>query len=213
MSQEPERFLLLSDRGCPFAHRVRALLAYLDVDYDQVESMPGSHPSELARWSPSKRIPLLVHRGVGIGESRVMLDLVAETHAFADAYPTCPLERALHREAMAIVDDKLAPTLAEEQPLRPARLAECLDRLAHVARTTPPAPCLLTFHVAPIWLRLQWWRPQGQVTRAIAERPVLVEWFDAATALPSIVATTPPRAENIADFGAVCALAASPASA
>ena len=29
---------------------------------------------------------------------------------------------------------------------------------------TAPAPCVLTFHVAPIWLRLQWWRPAGAVT-------------------------------------------------
>jgi len=207
MSRSEERFLLLSDRGCPFAHRVRALFTHLGVEHDLVETPPGTHPPELARWSPSHRIPLLVHRGMGIGESRVMLDLVAEMHAFEHAYPAPVFDRALHREAMAIVDDMIAPTLLHDQPLRPARLTEHLDRLTHVARSTPPAPCLLAFHVAPIWLRLQWWRPRGQVTQAIRQRPTLVEWLDATARLPAIVATSPAQADNIEDFNAVRALA------
>lgn len=204
-----ERFLLVSDRGCPFAHRVRALFAHLGVEHDHVESAPGTHPPELARWSPSHRLPILVQRGVGIGESRVMLEWVAEAYAFADAYPADPLDRALHREAMAIIDEKIAPTLLREQPLRPARLAELLDRLTYVAERTPPTTCMLTLHAAPIWQRLQWWRGQGPITKAILARAPLAAWLDAAAALPAVVATSPSKAENIEDFNTVCALGAS----
>lgn len=209
MSQSEERFLLFADRGCPFAHRVRALFTHLGVEHEVVEAPPGTHPPELARWSPTHRIPLLVLHGVGIGESRVMLDLVAETHAFAQAYPPRALDRALHREVMAIVDEKLAPALTHEPLLPPARLAEYLDRLAHVARSSPASPCSLTFHIAPIWLRLQWWRPHGQVTKAIRERPTLVDWLDASASLPAVVATSPAQANSIEDFNAVCAQTAS----
>lgn len=203
-----ERFLLLSDRGCPFAHRVRALFAHLGVEHDHAESPPGTHPPALTRWSPSHRLPLLVQQGIGIGESRVMLEWVAEAHAFAGAYPAGTLDRALHREAMTIVDEKIAPTLFHDRPVRPARLAELLDRLTFVAERTPSTTCLLTLHVAPIWLRLQWWRGEGAITKAILERPPLATWLDAAAALPAVVATSPSKAENIEDFNTVCALGA-----
>jgi len=187
---------------------VRALFAHLGVGYDLVESAPGTTPPELTRWSPALRAPFLVQEGTGVGESRVMLELLAETHAFARAYPSHPLDRALHREAMAIVDEKLAPQLVHDRPLRSAHLTEYLDRLTHVARTTPAAPCLLAFHVAPVWLRFQWWRPRGQITEAIRGRPTLVDWLDAIAALPAVASTSPTREDCIEDFNAVCALAA-----
>ena len=36
--------VLFADRGCPFAHRVRALLDHLTVVHDVVESPPGERP-------------------------------------------------------------------------------------------------------------------------------------------------------------------------
>jgi hypothetical protein len=144
---------------------------------------------------------------MSIGESRVMLDYLAEAYAFEQAYPTSVAPRALHREAMAIVDGQIVPGLSRDSGLGQARLTECLDRLEEVTRITTPSPCVLSFHLAPIWLRLQWWRPEGDVTRSIRERPRLVEWLDATTRLPAVARTSPNRTENIRDFEAVvCAL-------
>lgn len=198
--------LLLADRGCPFAHRVRALLDHLGVACSLVEAPPGERPAALAEWSPSGRLPFLVDGDLAIGESRVMLEHLADAHAFAAAYPSALAERTLHREAMTLVDAYLVPALFADPPLAAARLTECVDRLEAVTTITALDPSLLVFHLAPIWLRLQWWKPNGTVTTAIRARPQLVSWLDAAAATPSIVRTSPLRAENVRDYETVCAL-------
>jgi hypothetical protein len=82
--------------------------------------------------------------------------------------------------------------------------------MEEVARITPPAPCVLSFHVTPIWLRLQWWQPNGSVTRSIRERARIVAWLDATARLPAVARTSPSRNENVRDFEAMCALLPSP---
>lgn len=204
---------LLAERGCPFAHRVHALLVHVGAAYEIVESAIGQHPAELASHSPSGRVPFLVHGELAIGESRVMLEYLAEVYAFAEAYPSNAAARALHREAMAVVDAHFATALFVDTRLTEARLGEVVDRLAAVAAFTPASsPSLLAFHVAPVWQRLRWWKPECRVTRALGERPLLVEWLDATTRLPAIAKTSPTRAENVRDFhDAMCAVAQSSA--
>lgn len=206
MSAAEARPTLFGDRGCPFAHRVRALLDHLAVAHDVIESAPGERPAGLGRWSASGRIPMLVHGELAIGESRVMLEHLAEVYAFDGAYPASVSERSIHREAMAIVDGEIAPALfiagGGDRRLPEARLGEYLDRLEGVARITAPAACVLSFHLAPIWQRLQWWRPEGEITRSLRARPRLVEWLDATIRIPAVARTSPSRIDNIRDFEA-----------
>ena len=206
----PSRPVIFADRGCPFAHRVLALLDHLGVASDLREAHAGQLPEELTRWSPSGRMPLLVHGAVTIGESRVMLELLAEEYAFESAYPRALRDRTLQQHAMALMDGTVVPWLTrDEATLNEARLAECLDVFEGVA-LAPPEPCLLAFHFAPMWLRFQWWRPEGAVTRAIRGRPKLEGWLDGAAKLAAVVRTAPNQAENLADFHAVSALHAAP---
>jgi glutathione S-transferase len=149
---------------------------------------------------------LLVHGDLSIGESWVMLDYLAETYAFEGAYPASMTERTLQREAMAIVDGQIAKGLMGDSGLAPPRLTECVDRLEAITRLSAPVPSVMAFHVAPIWLRLQWWQPEGDVTRLIRRRPQLAEWLDATTRLSAVARTSPTRAENVRDFEAACAL-------
>lgn len=201
------RPLLFSDRGCPFAHRVLALLHHLGVPHDVKEAAVGELPEGLARFSPSARIPLLVHGTIVIGESRVMLEHLAEAYAFQDAYPRAQTERTEARHAMALLDVFIAPTLTRlELRVGDARLAECLDVFERVALPTPPSPSLLAFHFAPVWQRLSWWHPDGLVTSAIHRRPALASWLGEAAGLEAIVRTSPTRADNVADFEAICAI-------
>jgi glutathione S-transferase len=185
------RPLLLADHGCPFAHRILALLDHLGVAHEVREVPRGQRPEGLERWSPSGRIPFLVHGDLGIAESRVILEHLSEAYAFEDAYPTGLVQRSMHREAMAIVDAVIVPNLVGDRSIPVTRLDEYVDRIAGVARTTPPSPCLLTFHLAPMWLRLQWWRPEGTLAQAIRKRAALVEWLDSTTRLGSVVKTCP----------------------
>lgn len=190
---------LLADRGCPFTHRIRALLHQLEVPCDLDEAPLGQTPAAVVRWSPSGRIPILVHGDVVIGESRVMLEHLAEAYGFSAAYSASLAQRTRQRHAMAFVDAFLVPRLGrDDTPVDGARLAECLDVLEGAAGQ--PAPSLLAFHVAPMWLRFSWWQPEGALPRAVAVRAELRAWLEAVARLPAVALTAPDRAEHVAEY-------------
>lgn len=197
MSDAP---ILFADRGCPFAHRVLALVDHLGLSLERRESSVGQKPEGLDRYSEAGRIPLLVHGELVINESRVMLEHLAELHAFADAYPADLTTRTRHRHAMAIADDFLAPLLMSNTVAGAARLADVSQALERAVRGTPATPCLLAFQLAPIWLRFRWWKPGCAAIRAVEARPLLADWLDAVSSFDSITRTTPPRAEQVAAF-------------
>lgn len=182
-----------------------ALLDHLDVPCELKQAPVGQFPDGLERWSPSGRIPLLVHGEVVIGESRVMLEYLSEAYEFEAAYPAGLSERTRHRYAMALMDGFLAPALATGGALEVARLGECLDVIEDAALAAPDVPCLLTMHLGPLWLRFQWWRPEWEVTRAIRGRTKLVAWLDAAASVDAVVRTAPSRSAHVAEFRAVLA--------
>ncbi len=180
--------ILFHDRGCPFTHRVLALADHLGLELDYRQSLVGDVPPGLDQYSANGSIPLLVDDGLIIIESRVMLEHLAERHHWEDAYPADLPSRTRHRHAMAVTDEHLAPALMNGAP--PRRLADILDTLEGVIGGAP-RPCLLTFHVAPIWLRFRLWRPSGEIVRAIGDRPSLCRWLDDAVALDAIANTSP----------------------
>jgi glutathione S-transferase len=193
---------LFADRGCPFAHRVLALLDEIGVVPELRIAIPGDLPEGLRALSPSGRIPLLVHGEVTIGESRVMLEHLAEAYEFGAAFPRDLARRTRHRHAMALMDGVIGPHLFRPGPpsaKEMARIAECLDVLTELT-DAPAEASLLAFHLAPTWLRFQWWQPESPVTAAIGARAELRAWLDAAAALPSVKRTSPDAAENVADF-------------
>jgi glutathione S-transferase len=183
----PPRPVLFADRGCPFAHRVRALLAHLEVAYDLHEAPIGERPEGLERWSSSGRIPFLVHGPLAIGESLVMLEYLAEAYGFTGAWPEGLVPRTLQRHAMALMDSFVAPrVLREDGPVTAARLSECLDVIEAVTQATAPVPSLLAFHLAPIWICALSFRPDGTVIQAIRERPALAGWLDEAAGIAAL---------------------------
>ena len=197
---------VFADRGCPFAHRVLALLDPLGLEHDLTESPVGLKPAGLERWSPSGRIPFFVHGPLAIGESRVILEYLAEAYGLESPGPHGLVPRTQRSHAMTLFDGSIVPRIVgDEAAIDQRRLDECLDVLASVALASPPEPSVLAFHVAPMWLRLQWWRPDGRVTRSVRDRPELAAWLDAATSLASVVRTSPSREQNTADFRAVVA--------
>lgn len=182
-----EQPILFCDRGCPFAHRVLSMLGYLGRPFDRREAPVGSKPDGLTRYSASERLPTLVHRGLVLTESRVMLDYLAELYDFADAYPADLATRTLHRHAMAVVDDYLVPILMGRSTEPGARrLLDTLSAIEAATATTPPRPTLLALHLGPTWNAFRNWQPRGAVTRAIRARPALHEWLERATELPCV---------------------------
>lgn len=192
---------LFFDRGCPFAHRVLALLEHLGQPVERHMSPVGDRPDGVERYSPSGRIPLLVHGDLVLTESRVMLEYLAEHHGFVDPCSASLGLHSLHRNAMALVDDYLVPLLFGRTRAGPdeLRLDEALGTIEQVTATAAPGPCLLAFHVTPIWIAFQSWRPSGVVTRAILARVGLREWLDATAGLDCLARTAPDSATHAED--------------
>lgn len=160
--------------------------------------MVGDKPEGIYRHSVSGRIPLLVHGALVLSESRVMLEYLADLHGLTDALPPDLRTRTLHRHAMAVVDEFLAPRLLHPTQEVEPRLEDVLRALEEVA-TPAPGPSLLELHVAPIWLRFQMWWPNGPITSAIEGRPALRAWLDAAIALDCVVRTAPDPVAHMED--------------
>jgi glutathione S-transferase len=200
--------ILFADRGCPFAHRVLALLEHLGCPPDLRESMVGEKPDGVEQYSANGVIPLLVHDDLVLRESRVMLEHIAEHYAFVDAYPVDLVARSRHRQAMAVVDDFLAPLLFDrtDADVDGPRLGDALLTLEAATATGAPQPQLLAMHIAPIWLRFQLWHPAHAVTRAIEARPVLCGWLDAALQLDCLRRTAPDPVTHLHDVAAARAL-------
>jgi glutathione S-transferase len=185
--------ILFADRGCPFAHRVLALLDHLDCPPDLHESMVGARPDGLGQYSSSGRMPVLVHDELVLTESRVMLEHLAEHYELTGAWPADLGARSRHRHAMAVVDDFLAALLfgPTDADVDGPRLEDALRFLEDATATVAPHPCLLAFHIAPIWLRFRWWHPAHAVPRAVHAHGALRGWLDAAVQLSCLTRTAP----------------------
>jgi glutathione S-transferase len=174
VSEDESRPILFADRGCPFAHRVLATLVQLGVPFERREAEVGGKPRGLERHSPSGRVPILVHDGLVLAESRVTIEYLAERYGLPGALPLDLATRTLHRHAMAVADDQLVPSLLRRGPaLSEPRLGEALAALAVATETVPPRAHLLALHLAPLWVAFRSWQPTGAVTRAIEARPAL----------------------------------------
>ena len=195
--------ILFADRGCPFAHRVLALFDHLGHAPDLRESMVGEKPTGLEQYSASGAIPLLVDDDLVLTESRVMLDHLAEHYSFTDAYPANQRTRSLHRLSMALVDNFLAPLLftQEDAYVDSLHLEDVISTLEAATLSATPQANLLAMHVAPIWLRFQWWLPLHQVTRTIEARRELCDWLDAAVQLDCLQNTQPDPVLHEEDLG------------
>jgi len=194
--------ILFSDRGCPFTHRVLALLDHLGCPPDLRESIVGQKPEGLYQYSSSGHIPLLVHGDLVLTESRVMLEHLAEYYELDESYPADLGARSLHRHAMAVVDAFLAPLLfaPTDTDVDAPSLNDALRALEDATASAALQPCLLAFHVAPIWLWFRLWHPAHAVTRAVQARGALCVWLDAAVQLDCLRRTAPDPATQEEDL-------------
>ena len=187
------------DYGCPYAHRVLAMLKVLELDFEHREARLGEKPPGVRRFSASGRIPLLVHGDLVLTESRVILDYLNERFGYlgySDDFET----RTRQRHAIALVDEYLTPAVFG--PITSPdlhRLEEGLD-VFEAAMTTPQTPSLFALCIAPIWWRLFRLRPASRVVSSIQSRPELLAWMQGAAELECIVETAPEMARASADL-------------
>ncbi|MDQ3669849.1 MAG: glutathione S-transferase family protein [Actinomycetota bacterium] len=127
---------------CPFAARVRIVLAEKDIPYEPVEIDLGNRPAWLYEKSPVGLVPVLEEDGFVLAESRVIMEYLEERFPEPALMPEDPAERALVRLAFERFDDLGAPYY-EFRRERSAAAAERLDeQLARLDRALAERPFL-----------------------------------------------------------------------
>ncbi|XP_047061277.1 probable glutathione S-transferase GSTU6 [Lolium rigidum] len=104
---------LLGTWASPFAIRVKFALALKGLTYEYAEEDLASKSDLLLSSNPvHKKIPVLIHNGLPVCESNVIVEYVDEVFAGPSVLSADPYERAIARFWAAYVDDKLLASWA-----------------------------------------------------------------------------------------------------
>jgi glutathione S-transferase len=103
---------LLGTWASPFAIRVKFALALKGLTYEYAEEDLASKSDLLLSSNPvHKKIPVLIHNGLPVCESNVIVEYVDEVFAGPSILSADPYERAIARFWAAYVDDKVYVSL------------------------------------------------------------------------------------------------------
>lgn len=185
---------------CPFAHRTRALLTHLGIDFDShIVNLKDRDPGFL-KLTPTGKVPLLVDGDMKLYESRIINDYIAEKYDLPDAYHRDAYPRARQRLAMLQWDEVVLrlyyKTLGDPEGMdqdMTDKVGRELDAFQETIALTSGVENLMGFHFAPFWARMGWLRHLTGVPALIDQRPELRAWLDRAVTLPSVQKTLPDR--------------------
>ena len=185
---------------CPFAHRTRALLTHLGIDFQvHVVNLKDRDP-EFLKLTPTGKVPLFVDGDVKLYESRVINDYIVEKHDFQGAYDPDVYRRARQRLAMLQWDEVVLrlyyKTLGNPEGLdqdMTDKVGRELDEVQDTIALTSGVENLMGFHFAPFWARMNWLRHLTGVPELVDGRPELKTWLDQAVSLPAVQKTLPDR--------------------
>ena len=185
---------------CPFAHRTRALLTHMSIDFDSHIVHLKDRDPEFLKLTPTGKVPLFVDGDMKLYESRVINDYITEKYDFPDAYHRDAYPRARQRLAMLQWDDVVLrlfyKTLGNPEGLDPEmtdKIGRELDELQDTIALTSGVQNLMGFHFAPFWARMSWLRHLTGVPELIDARLELKTWLDQAVSLPAVQKTLPDR--------------------
>src|SRR5439155_6271306 len=99
---------LYTAERCPYAARVRIVLAEKGIAYDAVEIDLDDRPAWLYEKNPLGRVPVYEEDGgLVLPESRVIMEYLEERYPEPPLWPVDPAERALGRLWLERFDDRL----------------------------------------------------------------------------------------------------------
>jgi len=106
---------LLSMWASPFVLRARLALSFKGLRYEYVEEEIFGNKSELLLKSNPvhKKVPVLIHNGKPICESRIIVQYIDEVYGAArpSLLPADPYHRVVARFWAAYIDDKVHATM------------------------------------------------------------------------------------------------------
>jgi glutathione S-transferase len=103
---------LFSMPVCPFAHRVRLVLAEKSIAYRLTEIDPRNKPQAFLKLSPLGKVPALRHGEQGICESAIINEYLDETFPEPSLLPCDPKGRAHARFWIEFANSRLYATTA-----------------------------------------------------------------------------------------------------
>ena len=175
---------------CPYAARVRIMLAEKGLAYEVVAIDLDDRPAWLYDKNPAGRVPVIEEEsGLVLPESRVILEYLEERFPEPPLLPADPAERALARVRMERFDDLSGPYYAVRRGDEAAgpRLDRALGRLDATLEAEP----FLTgreFGLTDIayvpWIL----RGQAMLGLDLEPFPALSAWVERLEQRPSIAA-------------------------
>ncbi|CAN1294921.1 Probable glutathione S-transferase [Linum perenne] len=120
MEGKEEEVKLLITSLSPFATRIVWALKLKGVEFEAIEEDLSNKSSSLVKYNPiHKKIPVLVHNGVAVSESLVILEYIDHVwNQTCPLLPTDPYQRARARFWAKFVDDKVLESMWSAMKLK-----------------------------------------------------------------------------------------------
>ncbi|WP_291861503.1 glutathione S-transferase family protein [Bradyrhizobium sp.] len=186
---------------CPYAHRVRLALAEKGQMAEQIEIDLKNKPADFTTLSPHGRVPLLVHGGLKLWESAVILEYLDEAFPEHPLMPSQPADRANARLWIDFANSRLfAAThrliFATDEAIRRELIAEIVENvrfLEHAAvRRREGGPYLLGTQFTLADIALYPWFEQAAALAHFSAFKIptdcsgVARWCDAVATRPAV---------------------------
>jgi glutathione S-transferase len=178
---------LYTAQRCPYAARVRIVLAEKGLAYDAVEVDLDDRPAWLYDKNPLGRVPVYEEdEGLVLPESRVIMEYLEERYPEPALWPADAAERALGRLWLERFDDRLGNAY---YAVRRGEPRDVLDaKLADLERALDAQPYLSGREYGLADAGYVPWILRGLDRFGIELGPTTADWFERLSARPAIAA-------------------------
>jgi glutathione S-transferase len=178
---------LYTAERCPYAARVRIVLAEKGLPYDAVEIDLDDRPGWLYDKNPLGRVPVYEEdEGLVLPESRVIMEYLEERFPEPALWPPDPAERALGRLWLERFDDRLGDAY---YAVRRGEPLEVLDaKLAELERALEAQPYLSGREYGLADAGYVPWILRAIDRFDVELAPALADWLERLCARPAITA-------------------------
>jgi glutathione S-transferase len=178
---------LYTAERCPYAARVRIVLAEKGLGYDAVEIDLDDRPAWLYEKNPLGRVPVYEEEGgLVLPESRVIMEYLEERFPEPALWPADPAERALGRLWLERFEDRLGNAY---YAVRRGEPRETLDaKLGDLERALEAQPYLSGREYGLADAGYVPWILRAINRFGVELRPALADWLERLTARPAVAA-------------------------